>query len=58
MNDLMKQLDTAFALLSKIPVSGDAVDYMALARQSMRAAYQIAEKLPDTQDKEENDDGR
>ena len=31
MNEIQKQLDKAFTLISAIPVSGDAVDIMAMA---------------------------
>ena len=35
----LKKLDEAFRLLSLIPVSGDNVDRMALARQGLRDVY-------------------
>lgn len=39
MNETMKKLDEAFKLLSSIPVSGDAVDIMAAARNKLRQVY-------------------
>lgn len=36
---ILKKLDEAFRLLSMIPVTGDAVDRMALARQGLRDVY-------------------
>ena len=38
---LKKQLDAAYLWMSKIPVSGEAVDAMAMARQELRAVYAI-----------------
>ncbi len=37
-------MEAAFNWLSKIPVSGDHVDYMAMARQELREAFNA---LPD-----------
>lgn len=36
---IMEKLDNAYSFLSKIPVMGEAVDYMAMARQELRAVY-------------------
>lgn len=44
MNEIQKQLDKAFTLISAIPVSGDAVDIMAMARKHLRSAYDLAGK--------------
>lgn len=38
---LKNHLDAAYLWLSKIPVSGDAVDAMAMARQELRAAFKL-----------------
>ena len=38
---LKKHLDAAYIWLSKIPVSGEAVDAMAMARQELRTAWAI-----------------
>lgn len=45
-------MDKAYAWLSKIPVSGEAVDAMAMARQELRAAFKL---LPE--EKEVKKDG-
>lgn len=42
MNEIQKQLDKAFTLISAIPVSGDAVEIMAMAREHLRSAYNLA----------------
>lgn len=48
---IMEKLDTAYSFLSKIPVMDEAVDYMAMARQELRAAFAILK------DGEVNEDG-
>lgn len=42
MNNLQKALDQAFKALSAIPVCGDNVELMAIARESLRTAYRLA----------------
>ena len=42
MEAIKQHLDSAYAALAKIPVSGEAVDLMAFARQEMRTAYKLA----------------
>lgn len=44
MDTVKKHLDSAYLWLSKIPVTGEAVDYMAMARQELREAFKA---LPD-----------
>lgn len=56
MNELQKELDQAFKLVSAVPVSGDGVDMMAAARESLRRAYQLA--APPDEEKEGPGDGR
>lgn len=48
---LKKHLDKAYLWLSKIPVTGEAVDYMAMARQEMRAAFQVVNAKSEQEDK-------
>lgn len=36
---LLKKLDEAFKLLSSIPVAGDNVEKMAIAKQGLRDVY-------------------
>lgn len=47
-----EHMDKAYAWLSKIPVSGAAVDAMAMARQELRVAFKL---LPE--EKEVKKDG-
>ena len=42
MNDIQKALKSAFDALSAIPVSGDGVELMAVARASLKAAFRLA----------------
>lgn len=49
--ELQKELDTAFNLLSAIPVNGDGVDIMFSAKEHLRLAYKIAA------DESEKEDG-
>lgn len=46
MNELQKELDSAYSLLAVIPVSGDHVEVMAAAREHLRRAYKIAAQEP------------
>lgn len=48
MNEVQKELDRAFRLLSGIAVSGDGVELMAAARESLRKAYKLA--VPEKED--------
>lgn len=52
MTEAQKELDRAFRLLSGIAVSGDGVELMAAARESLRKAYQLSGP-----EKEEESDG-
>ena len=52
MNNLKNHLDQAYLWISKIPVSGEAVDAMAMARQDLREAFRLA-----NEQKEETDNG-
>ena len=47
-----EHMDKAYAWLSKIPVTGEAVDALAMARQELRAAFKL---LPE--EKEVKNDG-
>lgn len=50
MQTVKKHVDSAYLWLSKIPVSGESVDYMAMARQELREAFKA---LPDEKRDEE-----
>ena len=51
MEEIMKDLETDFKATSAIPVTGDAVDAMAVVRAKLRKAYAEAEKI-DAKNKE------
>ena len=51
MEEIMKDLETAFKATSAIPVTGDAVDALAVVRAKLRKAYAEAEKI-DAKNKE------
>lgn len=45
MEELVKELDIAYRMISNIPVTGDAVDMLALARAKLRkVAAELREK--------------
>lgn len=58
MDEIMKNLDMAYGLISSIPVSGEAVDTMAVARQKLRGVYAELKKLSENAKKEAETDGR
>lgn len=39
---LSEHINQAYKMLSAVSVSGDSVDYMAMARQELRAAHKLA----------------
>ena len=45
MEEIMKDLETAFKATAAIPVTGDAVDALAVVRANLRKAYAEAEKI-------------
>jgi hypothetical protein len=45
MDELMKELDVAFRMISSIAVSGDAVDAMAVARSKIRKVCEELSKI-------------
>lgn len=53
MKDLMKDVDSAFRMISSIPVSGDAVDAVAAARAKLRSVYHKLEVLAVEAEKKE-----
>lgn len=55
MKEIRQHLEKAWDYLAKIPVNGDFVEPMALARQELRSAYALTEtrkKEPDTKKEE------
>ena len=53
MDEIMKDLEAAFKATSAIPVTGDAVDALALVRNKLRKVYTAVEKI-DAENKENN----
>ena len=45
MEEIMKYLEAAFKASALIPVTGDAVDALAMVRSHLRKAYIEAEKI-------------
>lgn len=45
-NDIQKEINQAFALISAVLVSGDAADAVAGARAHLRKAYELAADKP------------
>ena len=45
MDEIMKDLETAFKATSAIPVTGDAVDALALIRNKLRKVYTAVERI-------------
>ena len=45
MNDILQELETAYQAISSIPVSGNAVDAMALARVKLRNVHEKLKEI-------------
>ena len=45
LDEIMKELEAAFKATSIIPVTGDAVDALAVVRANLRKAYAAIEKI-------------
>lgn len=41
MDDIKKRIEAAYAWLNRLAVTGESVDYLAVARQELRAAYEL-----------------
>ena len=52
MNNIKKELNFIFQTISRIPVTDDAVDAMAVARAKLRQVYAALEKMEQEQTKE------
>lgn len=55
MRDIMKDVDSAFQMISSIPVAGDAVDAMAVARAKLKDAYRKLEAMAVEAESKENE---
>ena len=53
MKEIIQHIDKAYGYLAKIPVNGDFVEPMALARQELREAYAMMEAKEKEQEKKE-----
>lgn len=49
MNDVMRELDSVFKMISQIPVSGDNVDLMYASRDRLRHIYAVIKKMSEEQ---------
>lgn len=47
MNEVQKNINEAFEYMRAIPVTGDAVELMAAAKDALRRAYKLAEDNPE-----------
>ena len=45
MDEIMKDLEAAFKATSAIPVTGDAVDALAVVRNKLRKVYAAVERI-------------
>ena len=57
MNEVKKQIDEAFKLISCIPVSGENVEIMAAAKAKLRTVYAELSKRPEDE-QEDAENGR
>lgn len=57
MNEVKKQIDEAFKLISTIPVSQDNVEVMAAAKAKLRAAYAELNKQEELSKQEDTKNG-
>ncbi len=55
MEKILDEIGTAFKVISSIPVSGDAVDAIAVARDKLRKAYAGLDELNKEKKKAENE---
>lgn len=56
MNEVQKEINNAYKMISTIAVSGDAVDTIAACKMSLRCAFKLAEDKPEEdEDKPEED---
>lgn len=55
MNEVQKAINEAFGYLATIPVSGDSVEVMAVAKDALRRAYALADDKPKADEKKKDD---
>lgn len=56
MSEVCKKIETAWECLSKVPVAGDTVEWMAQCRAALRGAYKAAQEAEEK--KGETEHGR
>lgn len=57
MDEILKDLESVYQMISNIPVTHDSVDAMAVARSKLRKVYtQLKETNVESTGKEENDE--
>lgn len=54
MNDVQKTINEAFDYICAIPVTGNAVELMAAAKDALRRAYKLLEDKPEEAPKEKD----
>lgn len=57
MNEVQKEINNAYKMISTIAVSGDAVDTIAACKMSLRCAFKLAEDKPEEDKPEEDKEG-
>lgn len=57
MDEILKELESVYQIISSIPVTHDSVDAMAVARSKLRKIYaRLKETNAESTRKEENDE--
>lgn len=57
MNEILKELDSVFKMISTIPVSGDSVEVMAAAKNELRKVYAKVSEIGSENAQTEKTDG-
>lgn len=57
MNEILKELDSVFKMISTIPVSGDSVEVMAAAKNELRKVYAKVSEIGSEKSQTEKTDG-
>lgn len=56
MEELIKELDSAYRMISSVPVTGDAIDLIAGARASLRKVFDALKEMDEQQKDGESDE--
>ena len=57
MSEILKKLDSVFKMVSTIPVSGDSVEIMAAAKNSLREIYAEIKSLDESKNQTNKPEG-